>query len=58
MNFTQSIHQIARIQYKNSKIFQLLRGHIPLTHPCARKRALGADAPPETYPILPPPPDN
>ena len=28
-NLPRSSHQIARIQYENSKIFQLLRGHIP-----------------------------
>ena len=47
----KSIHQIAPFSFQNSKIFQLLRGHIPpQTPPCARKRAIGADAPPNHPP--------
>ena len=53
----KSIHQIAPFSFQNSKIFQLLRGgsfwggHIPPQTPhCARKRAIGADAPPDHPP--------
>ena len=43
----KSIHQIARFQLQKYEIFQLLRGaHPPQTPPCARKRSIGADAPP------------
>ena len=44
----RSNHQIARIQFKNSKIFQLQ------TLPCARKRGLGANAPLGNFPNLAP----
>ena len=54
----KSIHQIAPFSFQNSKIFQLLKGggsfsggHIPpQTPPCARKRAIGANAPPDHPP--------
>ena len=36
-------HQIAQNKYRNSKIFQLIRGTSPLDTPCARKCALGTD---------------
>ena len=40
MNLPRSIHQIGRIQYENSKIFQPLRGaHPPLDTPSAHRRA-------------------
>ena len=43
MNLPKSIHQIVQIQFKNSKIFQLLRRAHPPTHPCARNRVLYFD---------------
>ena len=52
----RSIHQIARIQYKNSKIFQLLRGaHPPYKNPPVRASAhLALTRHWETSPVLPP----
>ena len=53
------VYATARIQSENSNIFQLSReAHPPQTRACARKRTLGAEAPPGNFLILPPPPDS
>ena len=50
----RSIHQIARIHYKNSKSFPLLRGHIPSDTPWARRATLVLMRHWGTSPILSP----